>query len=486
MRLRITAPIGLAATGACFVAMGAAAPALAGGDPDTTFGSNGRLTTEFGGAFDWIRDLAIDAQGRILGVGTGGSSNRHAIARYLPSGAPDPSFSGDGQMITTVDFSSGGPGVIPLPDGTILVGVGLGSPRNFAVMKLLDNGSLDLSFGAGGIAEIAGANQARVGALALQPDGKIIIGGYDLIGSNWNWVIGRFTPEGDVDVDFGVDGKAVIDFSRPEIQSPIDFLVSLLLLPNGKVLAGGLTSTTSQMSTGNRIYAMARLNPDGSLDDAFPGAGRHVFSYTVTGFQQENISDLILLPDGKVLGSSGGGSETALIRFNADGAIDTTFGVEGRIVAPAGAAYRNPLDIELDVVNGILAAGDFAVTRFFLNGEIDASFGVDGTASVNWGTQTQGALALTQTPEGRILLGGFSGTANVDTDWSLAAFTPGVSCPGDVDGDDDVDIADLARVLSGFGSQPATLSDGDIDGDDDVDIFDLSLALRFFGTVCDG
>lgn len=471
---------------ALFLAPCLAASVYAGGMPDPGFGANGRVTTEFGGAFDWVEDLVVDAQGRLIAVGTGGSSNRHAIARYLTNGALDTSFSGDGRMITTFDFSSGGPGIIPLPDGSMLVGLGLGSPRNFAVMKLLDNGSLDTSFGDGGIAEIPGASQAIVDALVQQPDGKIIVGGYDLIGSNWDWVVCRFTAEGDIDQDFGINGKVTIDFSRQEITSPIDFLVSMLLLPDGKILLGGLSSTTAQMSTGNRIYAMARLTDRGELDAEFIGGGKRVFTYTEMGFQQENISDMLLLPDGKILASSGGGSMTSLIRFNENGSIDTSFGVNGRIIAPLPTSpYANPLDIELDAVGGILAAGSFSVTRFFPTGEIDTSFGPGGTASVNWGTQVQGALALTQTPEGRILIGGYSGTANVDTDWSIAAFTPGVSCPADIDGNEIVDIADLAQALSTFGSQSATLADGDADGDHDVDIFDLTLVLRYYGANCE-
>jgi len=461
--------------------------AWAGGDPDTTFGTNGRTTTEFGGAFDRVQDLAVDGQGRVVGVGTGTSSNRHALARYLPNGQLDPTFGNGGTQVTTLDFSSGGRGVIPLPDGKILVAVGLRSPRNFAVMRLLDSGALDPTFGVGGIAEYPGAQQARVAALAVQPDGKIIIGGYDLIGTDWNWVIGRFTAEGQPDTDFGTGGTTVINFGRPEISAPIDFLVSMLLLPDGKILAGGLTSTTGQMSTGNRIYAMARLDENGDLDGTFHDAGKYVFSFTTSGFQQENIASMALLPDGKILAGSGGGSETALIRFDADGMIDGTFGVDGRIVAPqSNLPYRNPLDLEIDATGGILAVGAFAVTRFFANGDIDASFGVDGTASVNWGTQIQGAYALAQLPDGRIVIGGQTGTANVDTDWGLAAFTPAIDCPADIDGDDDVDLSDLTRLLSAYGSPSATLEDGDLDGDGDVDIHDLTRMLSRFGTICGG
>ncbi len=469
------------------ISCGAAPSAFAGGGLlDTSFGVNGRKTIDLGGAFDGINSMEIDSQGRIAIAGTG-ATNWAAYGRLLPNGDPDDSFIIDGTHTVTGAIH----GVMTLlADDQMLFAAGrTAAPRKFSVSRIQTNGLTDTSFGVGGLATFPGPSQVSTRCVAVQPDGKILVGGYDIWdSSNWDWIIGRFLPTGVLDPNFGGGaGWVRIDFSRPEISNPIDFLLCLEVLPNGRIVAGGLTATTAAMSTGNRIYAMAGLLPNGELDPNFAGGGKHVFSYVTEGFQQENIADLLRLPNGKLLAASGGGSSTALIRFLPNGEIDTTFGVDGRIEAPTTqTVWRNLGDLYLDEFGGVLArGGGFSVTRFRADGTIDPYFGVNGTANTTFNQPQQGGGALAVTPEGRILVGGYSGVANVDYDWSLAAYTPVDDCPGDITGDDLVDLFDLGALLANFGATNAAPVDGDADHDGDVDLEDVALLLSRFGEDCE-
>ena len=211
------------------------------GGLDTTFGAGGKVVTNFGGVYDQIDGLAVQTDGKILAVGTGGGSNCFAIARYLPNGTLDSSFSGDGKLI--ISQSAGSPAVVPLSNGKIVVGfakLGTG-PWGFSLVRLNSDGSIDTTFGTGGQALInTGGTQPYVEKLLVQPDGKLVLVGFDLFGGNWDGVITRFNTDGSPDSSFGSAGFTRVNFSRQEIASPEDNLNSGLILPDGRILVGGL------------------------------------------------------------------------------------------------------------------------------------------------------------------------------------------------------------------------------------------------------
>lgn len=403
------------------------------GDRDPEFGNGGYVKINYGGAYDDLEGFAVAPDGKITGVGTGGSSNRFAVTRFLPNGELDTSFSVDGKLI--IDLSGGSPCVQLLPDGKTLVGLPwYPEPRGFRVCRLMEDGSFDQTFGNGGHAVIVtGGSQPYPKALVLQPDGKILLAGYDY---PWNWVIVRFNENGSADSTFGNEGLVVTNFGRPEISQPIDNLRTMVLLADGKILAGGSTSTTSAMSTGNRIYAMARYNPDGTLDTTYGDGGKYVFSYTPAGrSQSEHIYDMEFLPDGRILACGSGQSNQAdFFRFNPDGTFDNSFGVDGRVVVDnIGLGC-----ITIDALGRIIAAGGgrdpygtwkMLIARFDSEGMLDPDFGVGGKSFDSFGMSSEGFYDIKMTPDGKILAGGRSGYANSVGNWLLARYINDPSVP---------------------------------------------------------
>ncbi len=505
----------------CAMVVGLVTAAVArgqSGELDETFGAAGLATTDFGGAFDRVEGLVEMPDGKLVAVGTAGSSNRYGVARYHPDGSPDMSFSGDGQLIMPASLGTSG-GVAAGPNGTILIGCGYiqNSAQRHMIGRLLDNGDFDLSFGTAGLTVFAAGEQPYVAAILLQEDGKAVMAGYSYTSGAWDWVLFRVDAGGMPDSGFGTGGIVRTDFSREEIAGPIDFLVSLALQPDGKIIAGGLTSTTSQMSSGNRIHALARYHPNGELDDTFGDGGKVVFTFGPDPFYAENVSKIAVLKDGKLLLASAGGGRTILVRLNEDGSLDETWASGGRVVGPQGGFYNDPTDFVIDGGGRIVCNGrGFSLTRFLDDGNTDMSFGEDGGLSTPFGTSYEFSSAMVRTQTNRVVLGGFIGTANVNTNFALARYhvvpvtdydddsipneldncpehpntgqedfdTDGAGDPCDPDTDDD-GVANAHDICRFTPLEAPVRDDGtlraDADGDCDVDLADFQIMQSEFG-----
>lgn len=153
----------------------------ADGDLDSTFGIGGMVKTDFGGNFDVISAIAVQADGKI--VVAGGTSNNarvpsFALARYNSDGSLDQSFGIGGRVITNTGGLNGAASLALLPDGKILAGGGgQGNGSDFALARFNNDGGLDASFGSNGVVvtDLGGADTAW--NMAVQPDGKILLGG---------------------------------------------------------------------------------------------------------------------------------------------------------------------------------------------------------------------------------------------------------------------------------------------------------------------
>jgi uncharacterized delta-60 repeat protein len=405
---------------------------------DPSFGTAGVATFDFGGAYDDLQGLSVAPDGKIWAVGTGGTSNRFAVARLLPNGQFDNSFSGDGKLNVQPSGSSGSGGVHALPGGKVLLGVPrlVPTPRGFQAIRLNDNGSFDTTFGvaSSGIGFIETPSQVYIEDLVVQPDDKILIGGYDIFTSDWNFVLTRFHANGTPDTSFGVGGRVVTDFSRTGITAPEDFLRTIAVQPDGKIVVGGHSNSESG-SSGDYVNALARFLPDGMLDNTFGSGGKKVLPPGPGGtFILEEITDLHIQADGKILATSGVRGDTALVRLLSNGEFDTSFGVGGRILAPTNAPWSDPTSLLIDSQGRILLGGDdtFSVTRLLPNGSLDASFGVNGTFDINVGSSNfrEQVTRLAWTPDGDLIVGGYETvSANVDSNWLVARLDIGPPNP---------------------------------------------------------
>ena len=234
------------------------------GTLDMTFGTEGIVKTNFTAREDMAAAVSVQSDETIVVAGTAYPGD-FAIARYTADGGLDTSFSGDG--IATVDFGESkdvAEGLGIQADGKIVVSGS--SNLNIAVARLSTDGDLDRTFSGDGraITDTGGGWASGGGGLALQGDGKIVVAGT----ANQNFLLVRYTPDGDLDRTFGKEGLQPIDIG--ECFDP-DFGSDVAVQPDGKIVEVGMTG-----DPGSDILclALARVEPDGRLDRSFGGNGK--------------------------------------------------------------------------------------------------------------------------------------------------------------------------------------------------------------------
>jgi uncharacterized delta-60 repeat protein/LPXTG-motif cell wall-anchored protein len=212
------------------------ASAAADGALDTTFGTGGKVTTTIGGG-DQGKAIAIQSNGKILVVGD--DSNDFKVVRYNTDGSLDTSFDSDGKV--TTDINGGfddGQSVAIQSDGKIVVaGMGrVGLNENFAVVRYNTDGSLDTTFDTDGKAttDIGTSTRDKANAVVIQSDGKIIAAGT----SNNDFAIARYTATGALDTTFDTDGKATTDIGT----STTDTANAVAIQSDGKIIAAGTSN----------------------------------------------------------------------------------------------------------------------------------------------------------------------------------------------------------------------------------------------------
>ncbi len=430
-RLRTLGSISLA-TLACTASTAFALP----GDLDPTFGDGGRVITDFG-AGDLISDAALQPDGKI--VVAGGVASRLAVARYNPDGSLDPSFSDDGLVVTSaggvgasavalmpdgrivaagqtpagpnprnlsfvrynpdgsLDPTLDGDGVVTtdlgaseittdmevLGDGRIVAAVRtFGGPEDLIVVRYAPNGTLDGSFGAGGVASFDLGGDEAFEKLALLPDGRVVLAGHTDTGQSFDAVLVQLTAEGSLDGSFDSDGLVVTDAGPAEVWGTV------ARQSDGKLIAVGVQVSFAGMGAENAM--LARYNPDGSLDGSFGNGG---FALPDLG-PQAGIGRLAIQPDGKLVVETPGFS---VARLTSVGVLDPEFGSGG--VAPTGFGESGFLSALLVQADGaIVAAGtteqgpnpeNFALTRF-LGGDRPVCRGRTATIVGTAGVKTNG------------------------------------------------------------------------------------------------
>ena len=251
----------------------------ADGSLDTSFGTGGKITTTFGTSYDFATGLALQADGKIVAVGnTQVDSVNHvfniAVARYTANGLLDTSFSGTGKLVTQVAGGQSMAGaVVVQTDGKILVGGygQVGTATNFALLRFLPGGSLDTSFGSFGrmTTDFGTGNSSYGNALALQPDGKIILAGRVMLGSLGAVALARYNTDGTLDPSFGAGGKLTT-----QVGIVYDYANSVAVMPNGKILVAGPSQQGNEYK-----YAILRYLPNGSLDGSYGVEGKMLVNF---------------------------------------------------------------------------------------------------------------------------------------------------------------------------------------------------------------
>jgi len=377
---------------------------------DTSFNSpNGFIIQPIGSSFDKGYSLAIQSDGKILlgGYCLNGSNDDFCIARFNSDGTLDTTFGSSGKVIQPIGSAEDyGYSLAIQSDGKILLGgYCFNGNYDFCIARFNSDGTLDTSFGTSGkvIQPIGSANDYGY-SLAIQPDGKILLGG----NCSGDFCIARFNSDGTLDTTFGNSGKII----QP-IGSYNDWGQSLAIQPDGKILLGGHYYNGS-----NDDFCIARFNSDGTLDTTFGNSGKIM---QPIGSYDDFGNSLAIQPDGKILlggrCSNGSNSDFCIARFNSDGTLDTTFGSpNGYIIQSIGSSDDGGFSLAIQPDGKILLGGiclngsnsDFCIARFNSNGTLDTTFGSpNGYIIQSIGPSDDFGISLAIQPDGKILLGGF-------------------------------------------------------------------------------
>jgi len=294
------------------------------GQLDGNFGNGGRVLTDFDGRYDVGHALASMPDGRIVAVGS--STDDIAVALYRRNGRLDPSFDGDGRLLLDLGSFGDARDVAVQDDGKIVI-VG-NNGGDFAVIRLEPDGTLDSSFGGGAgfvLTDVGGFGAFGYTA-ALQPDGKIVAAGYtNAVDTSEDFAIARYLEDGTLDPSFGSGGLVTTDFTGWE-----DRITGLAIQTDGKIVAAGRASVAPGGADQKSDVGLVRYQSDGNLDSSFGHSGKVKTDFGSYFDQAQGVG---IQADGQIvvaspfLGESG--STAAVARYDINGLLDASFGVGG-------------------------------------------------------------------------------------------------------------------------------------------------------------
>lgn len=359
------------------------------------FDESGKLLTSFSKGYDHGEVVALQSDGKIIvaGVVNYGKSADVGVVRYLKNGRLDKSFGNEGKMIIDGGGKEEVYGLGIQNNGKIIIAGATKQKRkkDFMLLQLNPNGSLDIQFGNQGkvISDLGGDDEIHY--LVLQPDGKIVVTGYSKVKKNFQAIVARYHPHGTLDKNFSKQGWMMLQTTNQ------DRFFGVTLHPNGEIVATG--------SLSNHLYkddcVVVKLSAHGKVLNTLPisfGDKQDICSsvivlpnhlFIVTGFSFQNITK--------------GDFSLALENFK------TTLDFEkGNDVAHAIGIYGNHIYVggEYEKEEG----SGFALARFDLNGKLDTYFGDQGKMKIDFGIkQKEIANAMVIAPNGVVYLAGFAG-----------------------------------------------------------------------------
>ncbi len=419
--------------------------------------------------------IAQQTDGKYVMAGWSDSSGTRdfAVIRYNFDGSLDTTFgSGNGYVITTVGTGADeAQDIRVLASGKILVAgyAQNGGGNDIAFVQYNSDGSLDTSFGGGtgkAMSNIAGDD--TIYSMAIQSDGKILVGGTN----SSDFLLARFTGTGSLDTTFGSSGWVTTDFGTGS-----DTARAIALQADGKIVLAGQSFNSTTFTD----YAVARYNSDGTLDTTFNSTGKVNIDF---GSSTDQGYGLAIQSDGKLVVSGftnvGGTSDNGVIRLTTAGGLDTSFGGTGRVVTAIGAGSDFAMDVKVQADGKILSSGyasvsgnDFTVVRYNANGTLDTTFGGTGIVVTNFNATTddRGTRMFVQA-DGDVILAG-STTQGGTHDFALARYNP----------DGSVDLTfNTSNTLGGAVSY--TENGTAVVMDNNVSIFDAELtATNFSGAT---
>jgi uncharacterized delta-60 repeat protein len=290
-------------------------------------------------------------------------------------------------------------------------------------------GALDTSFSGNGIQTIfAGGSTAQ--AVAIDPHGRILVAG-STIGANENVAIARLRPGGALDGSFSGDGRVRIDLGADEGA------MDIASTPDGTIVVVGQRTTRR-----GAAWFVIRLRSGGTRDTSFGGDG---VVFTDFGRRFERANAVAIQPDGRIVAggsvSDGTRESWSFARYLSGGALDSSFGGDGRVTMSLSTSGEQVQDVvvrsERIFAAGYAESGSlpvFAVAKLRLDGGRAASFGTNGVKRVNLGAGADAAYGLAIQADGKPVLAGYA-SHDGRADWGLVRLHPGGARDGSFGGD---------------------------------------------------
>jgi len=415
----------------------------AAGDLDPTFGTTGMVTTDISRSTDIANAVAVQSDGKLVVVGQTYKNNDYStedfvVARYNTDGTLDTTFGRGGKVRT--DF----PGLAAVPsavviqaDGKIVVAGGafplftfLG---NFELVRYNPNGSLDRSFGNGGIVTTTFPEGSYAFDVALQSDGKIIAAGTVFVDfnpgdqSDTDFALARYNSDGSLDTTFGNGGTVMTDFFANE-----DDAFSVLIQPDGKIVAVGSANNPASYYD----FAAVRYLSNGTIDTSFGVAGKVSTDFGDQNFDRARSaalqSDGRIVAAGFAISQNGGVQNFSVARYTSNGVLDTTFSGDGKTQIDFGNCCQSAMKVLLQSDGKIITVGgsngessedDFLLARLNPRGSLDNTFGVGGKVRTSFGDLNGGANGAALQSDGKIVAVGFQATfSNQWSNFALARY----------------------------------------------------------------
>jgi uncharacterized delta-60 repeat protein len=358
-----------------------ARPAAASpGSLDHSFSGNGFQTVFTGGAT--ARAIAVDGQGRILLAGsTLGANHDVAVARLLPGGALDGSFSGNGRFRLDLGADDEAFDVTVADGKIVVVGERHGATgTKWFVLQLHPNGTLDHSFsGDGRLVTDFGRRFEHARTVKIQPSGRVLVGGSVSNGMNESWAFARYLVGGGLDHSFGGDGRVTMSLSMTNEE------VETLVVRSTGIIAGGYAERNFLPT-----FAIAKLRFDGSRVQSFGNNGVRVVNL---GPGADSAYGLAIQEDGKPIlagyASSDGRADWGVVRLRTRGSLDGSFSGDGIVTTAFTPSYELAASVAMQSDGRIVVVGrvhgpggsdDLAVVRYKADGHLDLSFSGNGKA----------------------------------------------------------------------------------------------------------
>jgi uncharacterized delta-60 repeat protein len=404
---------------------------------DPSFGTGGKVIVNYDGTSSGVlKAVSVQVDGKIIAAGV--VNGRAAIGRYKENGKIDSGFAVNGFYIFPT-ISSVFYRVKLQSDGKVIaegnVPISVGDPQ-YLTVRLNPDGTPDISFGSSGIVitDFGPFSSDYGKAITILSDTRILIVG-DV--SSYNIGLARLQPDGVIDSSFGLYGM-----ETSVLGEPIDMDIAA----DGKIVVGG-TSSATPFGLGLMV---ARYLPDGAPDTSF----NHTGLVNVLAGDSWNYGGVVrVLPDGKVLVAGSGtfgaqGSDFVVLRYNTDGTLDGSFGAGG--IAHADFAYSNDLARAMVIApdGKILLSGDcdiegkesFGVVRLNADGSIDHTFGNYGWIVNPIRVLNDRAYGLALQADGKVILTGSSVNVSPYTSPAIARFLPAPSVVSGVCGMNSADV----------------------------------------------